>query len=57
MPNYIQLKLEDKTLDYIVQVLQSRPWGEVNPVLQDILKQANNQPKEAQNGPDASTAG
>lgn len=55
MPDSINLKLEPKVLDYILQVVQQRPWVEANPVIQELLKQANSQ--GAVNGPEPVSAG
>jgi len=41
----ITLSLDPKELDYIVQVLTQRPWGEVNQLVQKIAQQVN-QPKD-----------
>lgn len=33
--------LLDQELDYIMRLLQSRPWGEVNPLIVRIMGQVN----------------
>lgn len=43
----INLKLDPKTMDYIANVLGTRPYAEVAPVLQNIAAQV-----QAQRGPD-----
>lgn len=55
MPESINLSLKPQELDYIMQVLQQRPWGEVNALIQNIVAQAN--AKESQNGPVTVSAG
>ena len=42
----IHLQLSPQELDYLIQVLQQQPWGVVNPLIQNLFLQANNQPKE-----------
>lgn len=57
MPESIKLQLKPQELDYLMQVLQQRPWGEVNALIQNLVQQANNQPKEDQYGTDGRTPG
>lgn len=46
-PASVTLKLQSNELDYVFSVLQQRPWGEVNALIQKLLEQAND--KELQN--------
>lgn len=42
----IKLVLTPQELDYVIQVLQTQPWGTVNALIQNLFAQANNQPKK-----------
>jgi hypothetical protein len=63
-PDQLQLAFDSKTLDYIVNVLAQRPYGEVAPVLANISQQIAAQqskgplagPQEALNGSGATEA-
>ena len=46
-PDFAILRLNTKELDYVLGVLQQRPWGEVNGLIQKLISQAND--KELQN--------
>lgn len=39
----ITLKLTDKEMDYIAQVLAQRPWGEVDALMENIKQQVTQQ--------------
>lgn len=51
MPESINLRLKPQELDYIMQVLQQRPWVEVNGLIQNLVQQANT--PEVPSEPDA----
>lgn len=55
MPESINLSLKPQELDYLMQVLQQRPWGEVNALIQNIVAQAN--AKGEAHGPEPVSAG
>lgn len=61
MTDTFTIRFDAKTLDYIGNVLQARPWGEVNAILSDLRQQIAQQqqaqaapvgPQEAPNGAD-----
>lgn len=43
----IHWRVSEKQADYIMGVLAQRPWAEANPLIQELLKQANPPPTQA----------
>jgi len=43
----ITWRLNEKQADYVMNVLAQRPWAEANPLIQELLKQANPPPTQA----------